>query len=106
MKCLGCVACAHCGWLNLDHLELHHLLLGNLRMGHAFTIFLCMGHHRGVWTSVQIQALLPKYRVAISDGRKRFNAVFGTERSLWERIQVTISDPTEWPLSKLVARRL
>jgi hypothetical protein len=74
-------------------------------MGHAFTMFLCAGHHRGIWTHAQIQGLLPKYRVAISDGRKRFNAVFKSERYLWERAQVTINDLTTWPMSKIVPRR-
>lgn len=106
MRSLGCVACASCGWLNTNELELHHLLDGNRRLGHAFTIFLCRGHHRGIWNSVQIRALVPKYRVSISDGRKRFTQIFGTERSLWERVQVTINDPTLWPQSKLVPRRV
>lgn len=105
MKSLGCVACAFSGWLNLDEMELHHLLLGGHRMGHEFTIFLCRGHHQGHWSSAQIQGLLPKFRVAISDGRKLFNKVFKSERYLWERTQVTINDPTEWPSSKIVPRR-
>lgn len=106
MRSLGCLACASAGWLNMEALELHHLLDGNRRVGHLFSIFLCAGHHRSQWSSVQIQALLPKYRVAISDGRKLFNKVFESERSLWERVQVTINDPTEWPQSKILARRL
>jgi hypothetical protein len=104
MRSLGCVACAHCGWLNTNELELHHLLDGNRRLGHAFTIFLCRGHHQGHWSSAQIHALLPRYRVSISDGRKRFTQIFGTERSLWERVQVTINDPTLWPTSKILPR--
>jgi len=106
MRPLGCLACASAGWLNLNDLELHHLLDGNRRLGHAFTILLCTDHHRGVWTSMMTLTLLPKYRVAISDGRKRFNAVFGSERSLWQRVQVTIDDPTEWPSSKILPRRV
>jgi Recombination enhancement, RecA-dependent nuclease len=106
MKPLGCLACASAGWLNLDELELHHLIEGNRRLGHLYTIFLCRGHHQGHWNSVTTLALLPRYRVAISDGRKRFNAVFGSERSLWERAQVTIKDPTEWPESKILPRRV
>lgn len=103
---LGCLACATAGWLNLDCLELHHLLDGNRRLGHSFSIFLCVGHHRGHWNSVTTLALLPKYRVAIADGRKRFNKVFKSERYLWERVQVTIDDPTEWPSSKILPRRV
>lgn len=105
MRPIGCVACASAGWFNPNELELHHLIEGNRRLGHSYTIFLCRGHHQGHWSSAQIQALLPRYRVAITDGRKRFNTVFGSERSLWERTQVAINDPTEWPRSKIIPRR-
>jgi hypothetical protein len=106
MKPIGCVACAHIGLLNLEHLELHHLLEGGRRLGHLYTIFLCSGHHRADWSDTQLIQLPADYRVSISDGRKRFIQIFGTERSLWERVQVTINDPTEWPQSKIVARRV
>jgi hypothetical protein len=107
MRCIGCVACAHLGLLNLERLELNHLLDGGRRMGHAFSIFLCRGHHQGDWWSAcQLAQLEPNQRVSIKHGRKAFAMVFGTERSLWERVQVTIDDSTEWPQSKLVARRL
>jgi len=106
MRFIGCVACAHVGLLNSKQLELHHILDGGRRMGHAFSIFLCRGHHQGHWTESQLIQLPAEYRVSISNGRKRFIPIFGTERSLWERVQVTINDPTEWPSSKLVPRRV
>jgi hypothetical protein len=104
MRSLGCVACAVIGVPNLNQLELHHLLLGGVRMGHYFTIFLCRGHHQGDWS--QLEWIEPKYRVAISDGRKRFVLVYGTERSLWERVQTKLKLPKVWPTSKIVARRV
>lgn len=107
MRCIGCLACAHLGLPNFERLELNHLLDGGRRMGHAFSIFLCRGHHQGDWWSErQLVQLEPQQRVSIKQGRKVFAEVFGTERSLWERIQVTINDPTEWPLSKIIARRM
>jgi len=105
MRFIGCVACAHVGLLNSKQLELHHILDGGRRMGHAFSIFLCAGHHQGHWTESQLIQLLPEHRVSISDGRKRFIQIFGTEKSLWQRVQVSINDPTEWPTSKIVPRR-
>lgn len=106
MKPLGCLACAHVGLLTLERLELNHLLDGGRRMGHAFSIFLCRGHHQGDWWSErQLLQLMPEQRVSLKSGRKLFSATFGTERSLWERVQVTINDPTEWPSSKILPRR-
>jgi len=106
MRPLGCVACAHAGWLNQHSLELHHLLESGRRISHAHSIFLCPGHHRGIWDSVTIRALSSRYRVAISDGSKAFSRIFGSDRSLWERVQVTVNDPTLWPSSKVVPRRV
>lgn len=104
MKRLGCVACAVLGVPNLNELELHHILDGGVRMGHWFSLFLCAGHHQGRWTTEQLDWIEPEKRFAISDGRKRFNAVYGTERSLWERVQRKLKLPTMWPVSKRVPR--
>jgi len=48
----------------------------------------------------------PRFRVAISDGRKRFTAVYGSERQLWERVQTRLKLPKVWPTSKIVPRRV
>lgn len=105
MRPIGCLACAHVGFMNLEWLELNHLLDGGRRIGHAYSIFLCRGHHQGDWWSPrQLTELEPEQRVSIKHGRKLFIEVFGTERSLWERVQVTINDSTEWPSSKIVPR--
>jgi len=103
MKRLGCVACAVLGVPNLNHLELHHILDGGVRMGHWFSIFLCRGHHQGDWS--QIDIFDAAHRVAISDGRKRFRLIYGTERELWERVQNKLKLAKVWPVSKRVPRR-
>lgn len=102
MKRLGCVACAALGVPNLNALELHHILDGGKRMGHWFTIFLCRGHHQGDWSAAQ--HVEDEHRVAISDGRKRFRLIYGTERSLWERVQTKLKLTKAWPVSKRVPR--
>jgi Recombination enhancement, RecA-dependent nuclease len=106
MRRLGCAACAVLGVPNLNHLELHHMLSGGVRMGHYFSMFLCRGHHQGDWSLSQLVWIEPKKRVAISDGRKRFTAVYGTERSLWEKVQTKLKLPQAWPASKILPRRL
>jgi len=105
MKPFGCVACAVLGVPNLNHLELHHILDGGQRMGHYFSIFLCRGHHQGDWSDSQLEWIEPKHRYAISDGRKLFNAAYGSERELWERVQNKLKLPKVWPASKILPRR-
>lgn len=105
MKPLGCVACAVLEVPNINCLELHHILSGGIRMGHWYTIFLCRGHHQGDWQAAQLEWIEPEKRVAMPDSRRRFNAVYGSERSLWERVQARLKLPAVWPTSKVVPRR-
>jgi hypothetical protein len=103
LRKLGCVACAVLEVPNISSLELHHILSGGVRMGHWFTIFLCRGHHQGDWNGCDwIDA---PQRVAVSDGRKRFVAVYGSERALWERCQDRLRLSKAWPISKILPRR-
>lgn len=103
MQSLGCVACAYLDIPNVAS-DLHHILDGGFRMGHWYTIFLCPGHHRGAWTPEQIEVIPAEKRIAISDGRPLFYAVYGSERELWERVQLRLKLPILWPVSKIVAR--
>lgn len=101
---LGCVCCATLGIFHVA--ECHHILDGGVRMGHWFSLPLCPGHHRAMWNAEQIELIAPKKRVAINDGRKRFVAVYGTERSLWERCQTKLGLSLAWPMSKVLPRRI
>jgi hypothetical protein len=101
MMRLGCVACASIE-IPMAAQECHHLLYGNQRMGDWFTIPLCIGHHRGIWSPEQIEVLKPEQKVAISDGRKAFTRIYPTERELWERVQERLG--LTWPVPKLVRR--
>jgi hypothetical protein len=103
MMRLGCCACA---CLEMPYIaeECHHILEGNTRLGHWYTIGLCRGHHRGCWTDEQIEAIDPDYRVAISDGRKVFTLVYPAERILWETTQDRLKLPKLWPVSKILPR--
>jgi len=109
MMRLGCVACAFIEIPMIAH-ECHHLLDGNRRMGHWFTIPLCSGHHRGQWSAEQREVLGQRsirerktYLVAISDGRKTFTMIYPTERQLWESVQERLG--LSWPKSKILPRR-
>lgn len=45
---IGCCACRQHHPESLYPVEVHHLLDGGVRRGHAFTVALCAWHHRGV----------------------------------------------------------
>ena len=99
MMTLGCVCCAQFGgWL---YPECHHVVEGNKRLGHWYTLPICKGHHRGAWTGLEHGP-----RVALSDGSKRFEATFGTERELWKKVQDKLGLPYVWPVSKILPRRV
>ncbi len=106
LRKLGCSACAALRLPNVNHLELHHILDGGVRMGHWFTFFLCRGHHQGDWSPQQLELIAPRYRVAISDGRKAFVRVYPPEKSLWMLAQRRLRLSTKWPDSKILPRRI
>jgi Recombination enhancement, RecA-dependent nuclease len=103
---LGCAACAFLGVPNLVNTECHHLLDGNVRLGHWFSIPLCAGHHRGAWTEGQLTWIEAHQRVAISDGRKAFTRIYPTEWQLWDRVQIVLRLENDRPISKLIPRKM
>jgi hypothetical protein len=102
---LGCVCCAQLGIWNTA-VDIQHIVEGDRRLGHWYTIPVCPGHHRGVWTSDQVEAIPPDLRIAISDGSKMFYKHYGTERQLWMKVQARLKLPAVWPSSKILPRRL
>ncbi len=97
----GCCACAYLDFFSVG--EIHHILVGGRRMGDWFTICLCPGHHRGVWTAEHKAILHPHQLVSIADGRKAFTKVYPTERELWERTQERLG--LTWPVvTKVIPR--
>lgn len=99
---LGCVYCAElCIWMTA---EVHHILEGNKRLGHWYTIPCCSGHHRNVWLSGQEQLVPPEMMVSIAHGRKEFVRHYSDEKTAWIRVQKRLKLSTEWPESKIVKR--
>lgn len=96
---MSCVVCALHGDLRKTDLELHHIVRGNKRLGHWYTIQLCSGHHRGIWTDQDI-------RVAISDGRHAFRKAYGyDDLELWQDQQFVLGLDASLPETKLVPRK-
>lgn len=65
----GCIACYLDGHM-AEPCCVHHLVSGNRRMGHAYTIGLCPSHHTGA--------------VSVHMSKKQFVAKYGTELELWQ----------------------
>jgi len=100
---LGCVVSAQLGFWTVA--EVHHIVDGNRRLGHWYTLPVSPGFHRGVWSPEQIELIPPDLRIAISDGSKLFEKHYGTQRELWMKIQARLKLPAIWPSSKILPRR-
>jgi hypothetical protein len=101
---LGCVCCAQLG-LPVPAVDIHHIVEGT-RLGHWYTLPVCPGHHRDVWSEDQIEVIPPDLRTAISGGSKPFSEQYGTQRDLWMKVQARLKLPAVWPSSKILPRRL
>ena len=102
---MPCPACLDVGYRYYVPVQIHHLLRGNKRMGHWWTLPLCEGHHMGRFTDHQAKTLHPEELVAVSDGRKIFESVYGTERGMWTRLQLLNGWDDTWPTDKIVRRK-
>ena len=80
IKELGmCVCCKQLGMIS-HYVEVHHLLSGNKRRGHLYTVGLCQWHHRGVlYDGIRKQDMITKYGFSLADGSKPFRRMFGSD---------------------------
>lgn len=104
---LGCICCVDAGYQRHgEKLEVHHLLDDNRRLGHWYTIVLCVGHHQGRFSTRQRDLIVPEKLVSISSGSKAFVAAFDSDRNLWVVTQTVLGLPAEFPQSKILPRRI
>lgn len=77
-----CMACRQRG-LQASYIEIHHLLSGNKRRGHKYTISLCLWHHRAQlmygYTKKDLREI---YGPSLAEGSKPFHFWFGTDDDL------------------------
>ncbi len=100
---LGCVACAELFlWMTP---EVHHIVEGNKRLGHWYTLPLCPGHHRNIWLPEQCLVIPKDMICSIAHGSKQFLQYYSDERTMWERVQKKLKLSLEWPASKRVPRK-
>lgn len=97
---LTCVYCTLSGDFRKRDLENHHIVRGNKRLGHWYTLQVCAGHHRGDYTDQPI-------RVGIHSGRHALKEAYGyDELELWQRQQVALRLPDDLPTTKVLPRRV
>lgn len=77
---LGCICCILDG-LQPRETAVHHILSGGRRKGHLFTLPLCPGHHQHDTAS----GLIARHPF-----KARFEARYGTEAELLERVRLKI----------------
>lgn len=79
-----CVCC-HMRGLYAWRPEIHHLLSGNRRRGHMFTVGLCAYHHRGVKALERSSQEELTLGPSLAHGSKPFHtAFFGTDDAMLE----------------------
>jgi Recombination enhancement, RecA-dependent nuclease len=83
LQILGCICCRQLK-VNGRSGEVHHLLSGNKRRGHEYTILLCAYHHRSV-TSLPKAKAIEEYGPSLADGSKPFHARFGDDQFLLDK---------------------
>jgi Recombination enhancement, RecA-dependent nuclease len=100
LRQLHCILCTLSGDFRKRPLEIHHIVRGNKRLGHWYTLQLCVGHHQGKWTDQAI-------RVGIKSGRRAFREQYGyDELELWQRQQIALGLDDALPATKVLPRRL
>jgi len=93
------MCCALKGNTTPGRVEIHHIIRGNRRLGHWYTIPLCGAHHRGN------RATRDTLGPAVHDGMKAFREAYGyDDLELWQRLQVLLGLDDSLPSSKIYKR--
>lgn len=80
-----CVACYQIGIVGEQYVDIHHLISGNKRRGHLFTVGLCKWHHlRYPIQDMSANETRKLLGPSLADGSKPFRAKFGTDDELLE----------------------
>ena len=97
LKSIGCIVCRLALGASGGAVEIHHIVRGNKRLGHWWTLPLCFAHHRGNGSGLM---------TSIANGRKAFERVHGTEMDLWLKVQHILGLDDELPKTKVLPRRV
>lgn len=87
--------------------EVHHIVEGNRRLGHMYSLPLNVWYHRGICDAgMSPRDMIKLYGHSIIHGSKLFERDHGTERRLWEIVQRLLKLDRTWPGSKILPRRI
>lgn len=93
---IGCICCILSLGIRSRCDEVHHIISGNKRMGHWYTLPLCRQHHQGGEAGIQW--------TSVAQGSKAFTRAHGTQIDLWLKIQHMLNLPDDLPPSKIFKR--
>lgn len=86
--------------------EVHHIVEGNRRLGHWYSLPLSVWYHRGIcYAGMSEREMIRLYGHSLVHGSKLFEQDHGTEKRLWLLVQRLLKLDRTWPRSKIVPRR-
>lgn len=83
---IGCIVCILLGW-GATPGEVHHMLSGGRKMGHAWTLCLCPSHHRSGLCNKQI--------ISRDHSQRRFEERYWPETELHAATRVLVNKMKE-----------
>lgn len=89
--------------------EIHHIVRGNKRLGHLYTVPLRAWYHSRVvpYPATSETEALARYGATIKHGMKAFRASHDLDDlDLWQWLQARLGMSTELPPTKIVSRRV
>jgi hypothetical protein len=92
LRSIGCLCCRKIGLpMQGGVTEIHHLLSGNRRRGHEYTVPLCAYHHRAVpWSGFTSKQMAEAFGPSLAKGSKPFHKFFGSDDSLLAEVNKMI----------------
>lgn len=96
LKGMWCIACFHTPHVTPGYRtpEVHHLLSGNRRRGHMFTIPLCPWHHRGEHYDYGPKDMEQVHGPSLARTSKKFREAFGSDDELLELTNKQLGEMT------------
>jgi len=92
---IGCIACRLAGQTDCGPTEAHHLLSGNKRRGHAYSIPLGSHHHRGEPPEgMTAKQAAEWYGPSLARQSKAFRALYGSDDVLLAEVNRRIEAMT------------
>lgn len=74
---VGCICCRKDGRINRE-IDIHHIVEGSRRLGHQYTLPLCIWHHRGIGPEGYTAELLESaYGPSLALSKRAFVARYG-----------------------------